>query len=318
MLHIYTAADFSAISGSFGFDPAQLLADHPSAHLILQEGDAISAHCSVWWQGTPMVEQGRCGTIGHFAAADEQSGAQVIEAACMLLRQNGCVLALAPMNGNTWRSYRYATGGLGRPPFLLEPPPAMKKDRFLLQAGFAPVSCYASYIEPLAGGVTAQAAEQVIRQKGFDIRNLDTANLRDELDLIYDLAVIAFRENPYYTDLPREAFIRQYLEFENLLIPCYILLAFRGETLAGFLFCLPDYREDRDHPRTLLLKTIAVLPAFRSIGLASSMMSLAKRRAHENGFTHGVGALVYRGNQSEKLCSAGTTLREYTLFGRNL
>lgn len=318
MLNFYTADQFDAIPADPEYDSAQWRDDRPMAQLLVWDGDAVTARCSIWWEGTPTAASGLCGTVGHFSAQNKDAAGRLLAAACNMLRKHGCAWALAPMNGNTWRSYRYATGGQERPSFLMEPPPALDRDAYLQEAGFAPVNRYASYIEPLEGLIPPETILHSLKDKGFLIRDLDMGNLRGELDRVYDLAVLAFQENPYYTDLPREAFIQQYLAYRELLQSPFIPLAYHGDTLAGFLFCIPNYLESKERPRTLLLKTLAVLPPYRSMGLGGGLMALAKSRAHTMGFNQGIGALVYRGNISEKLCRAGQTLREYTLFGRAL
>lgn len=313
MMRIFTPQQFHEVPGSAGFDPACLAAERASAHILMED-----ARCSVWWEGTPVGKEGRCGAIGHFHAQEPAAAEAVLGAACSLLQEQGCAQALAPMNGNTWRSYRYATGGSLRPPFLMEPPPAHGRDVFLEKVGFAPVHRYCSYQEPLAEWLEQPDPLLSLEAAGFRVRPLKLSRLEEELHRVYALAALAFRENPFYTDLPRDAFVAQYSAYRDLLVPDLILLAFHGGHLAGFLFCLPDYAEQQGQPTTLLLKTLAVAQPHRRAGLGGGLMALAKRRAAQKGFTQGIGALVYQGNLSERLCRWGEMLREYTLYGRPL
>ncbi|MDR0433785.1 MAG: GNAT family N-acetyltransferase [Gracilibacteraceae bacterium] len=289
--------------------PPALRADGPDARLATD-----GASCSLWWSGAPPDH----GAIGHFEAEDKSAARDLLQEACALLAARGCKAALAPMNGNTWRSYRYATGGMeenARPLFLLEPPAALGRERLLERAGFTPAHYYASYLETL-GDCPDPAAR--LAAAGFAARTLDIARLEAELRLVYDLAALAFRENPFYTELPRESFVRQYLSYREMIAPELVFLAFAGDRLAGFLFCLPDHLAPPAYPATLLIKTLAVSPAYRGRGLGGALMALARRRAFALGYAQAIEALVYRGNASERFCQNADLLREYTLYRKVL
>ena len=75
----------------------------------------------IWWRDSAQVNGTRTGTIGHYAATNESYGRSLLEHACRELAQQGCELAVGPMDGNTWRSYRFVTERGTARPFFLEP-----------------------------------------------------------------------------------------------------------------------------------------------------------------------------------------------------
>jgi len=311
MIRVYEKNELDRIPAGQLLTPAILAADAPSACIVEEREKAASACCSVWWEGTPRDAAGNMGAIGHFHAQDARSARSVLEAALDLIKKRGCFSVLAPMNGNTWRSYRYITSGQDRPPFLMEPPPALGRDRYLESAGFTPRSHYVSYTQPLTGKPAPALPS------GFSIRILRMEYLEREMGDIYALSLRSFQDNPYYTDIPKGAFLQQYLAYRGQLRPELILIAYHGDEPAGFIFCIPDYLEGAA-PRTVLLKTMAVLPEHRGCGLGGALIGLARQKAYNMGFKDAIGALIYKGNHSEKLCRAGNIFREYTLYGRTL
>src|SRR5689334_5383125 len=85
------------------------------------------ARCSCWWStghtlNTDRIEHvERVGIIGHYFADDADAGTRVLNDACAQLAAHGCTIAVGPMDGNTWRSYRLVIERGSEPPFFLEP-----------------------------------------------------------------------------------------------------------------------------------------------------------------------------------------------------
>ena len=94
----------------------------PDAHIIVfGAGDRLGARCSLWWTGPPPLEHHRLGVIGHYAADDDGAARRLLDAAAGRLAEAGCTLAVGPMDGNTWRRYRFIVERGAEPPFFLEP-----------------------------------------------------------------------------------------------------------------------------------------------------------------------------------------------------
>ena len=84
------------------------------------------AEALLWWTNGPALPDERLGVVGGFQATSATATATVLERAAERLRAERCTLAVGPMDGNTWRKYRFVTDPGTEPPFLLEPtnPPA--------------------------------------------------------------------------------------------------------------------------------------------------------------------------------------------------
>ena len=96
--------------------------DFPDARILLREADGrVSGCAALWWRETPPMENERMGAIGGFVAETEEAASLLLDAALHRLRKESCTIAVGPMNGNTWRSYRLVTEPGDEPPFLLEP-----------------------------------------------------------------------------------------------------------------------------------------------------------------------------------------------------
>src|SRR4051812_17069477 len=66
----------------------------PDASLVVRDGSALRARCSLWWTNTPPYEAERVGAIGHFGAADADATRVLLDAACAELARRGCTLAV--------------------------------------------------------------------------------------------------------------------------------------------------------------------------------------------------------------------------------
>ena len=108
--HVQTTENlsaFAAFCGTPGFTADTLAAHRADGHLAaLDPAGAITARCSLWWRSAPPLPGHRPGIIGHYAAGAEAAGTALLKAACRELAARGCTVAVGPMDGNTWRSYR--------------------------------------------------------------------------------------------------------------------------------------------------------------------------------------------------------------------
>jgi GNAT superfamily N-acetyltransferase len=228
---------------------------------------------------------------------------------------------VGPMDGNTWRRYRFVTAPGTEPPFLLEPTNPPEWPRWWQAAGFAPLAEYYSSatadLEARDARVGAVAAR--LAAAGVTIRALNPADFAGELDRIYAVSTVSFQENYLYTPLPREEFVAQYLGLQVRIRPELILLAEQGGRPVGYVFTLPDLAQaQRGEPvTTLIVKTLAVLPGRSYAGLGAVLLDAVQATARAQGFRRAIHALMHETNQSRNLSAHyATTIRRYTLFAR--
>lgn len=291
--------------------------------LLLVERGSLVARCSCWWSTAPALEGNRTGVIGHYAAADDAAGEALLTAVCELLASKGATIAIGPMDGSTWRRYRFIVDRGPEPAFFLEPDNPDAWPHQWRRAGFAPLAEYTSAInrtlafeDPRTVGALNQ-----LRRDGVVIRPFDPARATVELKRIFALSMTAFAGNFLFTPITEAEFLAQYQTLLPHVRPELVLMAEKDDALVGFIFALPDpLQAGRGEPvDTVVLKTLAVDPSFRSRGLGGALMDLVQRRARELGMRRAIHALMHEANASRRLSDrSAQTFRRYALFSKKL
>ncbi len=303
--------------------PADFAADRADAHIALLDGKCLAARCSLWWTSPPPHPAERLGIVGHYAARDAAAGRALLEAACATLSARGCTLAVGPMDGNTWRRYRFVTERNGEPPFFLEPDnPDDWPDQFC-EGGFTEFARYRSTLNERLerDDPDAVAIARRLAGRGVVIRTLAERRIDEELRRLYRTAMSAFCRAPLYQPFDEAEFRAQYSRLVPLVRPELVLIAeYDGETV-GFLFAIPDWAQHRREGRTdtLIIKTVAVVPGRKHAGLGRVLAWDCERRAAASGFRRSIHALMAEPGTSLNISRGyARTMRRYTLFGRRL
>lgn len=321
-------AQLGALSSPAGWPPLSAIdiaRDGADAHWVLpDDAGTLAARCSLWWTHVPPLADHRPGVIGHYAASTPAAGCALLDAVCAELAANGCSVAIGPMDGSTWRKYRFMTDAGTEPPFFLEPVNPPDWPRHWTDAGFESL---AHYFSGLVGDLSrrdprAEAALQRLTRTGVTLRTLDLARFDDELRGIYSVSTVSFRDNFLYTELPEEEFRAQYAQIRPAVRPELVLVAEHEQRTVGFAFSVPDVHEQtRDgRVRTVIVKTIAILPQ-RALygGLGSVMVDRTHQTAQALGYERVIHALMHESNQSRNISDrTGHTMRRYTLYARPL
>ena len=303
---------------------AETVAAHaPDASVVVRDGDALRARCSLWWNDVPPFGTERLGVIGHYAAVGDDDGRAVLTAAVDELGRRGCTFAAGPMDGNTWRSYRLVVEQGSEPPFFLEPTNPQSWRHHFTAAGFTPLAHYYSSLNTdLAhrderSGATAERLGEL----GVTIRAVDLARFEEELHGIYSVAAVAFRDAFLYTPLPEAEFAAQYQRIRPFVRPELVLIAERDGQTIGFSFNIPDVLEAKGETpgRTAIIKTLAILPDRAYAGLGSLLVDRSHEAMASLGYTRAIHALMHESNRSRSISARGAQpMRRYALFGRTL
>jgi GNAT superfamily N-acetyltransferase len=305
--------------------PAECSPPHEQADariIITNENTEIIAHAAVWWKESPEMPGHRLGAIGGFAAVDQASAKVLLDQACDALRQQGCTIAVGPMNGNTWRKYRFVVESDGHPPYLLEPAQPAEYPLWWQAAGFQELARYSSSLMPLpAPRSTSEAVRDRLLQNGIRIRSLNPDAYEAELKAIHEISIRSFSANFLYTPLEENAFIGSYLKVREYIDPRFILIAERDGVPCGFVFGIPDLNALKAGRKpALIVKTLAVDPKSRCGGLGGLLVDEIQHAAAEAGYTQSIHALQYEKNTSLKITqrNAGRKFRQYALFQKIL
>ena len=300
-----------------------LVAHAPAVHLVLLRNESAVSRCSIWTERTPPYNGHRVGLIGHYAAANTSDGVDILNEAMNRLRADGCTLAIAPMDGNTWRRYRLVTWRGSAPTFFLEPDNPDEWPGHFTEAGFVGLAHYTSALNTDLARRDPRVPEALDRfsHAGLTIRQIDIDRFDDELRSVHRLSVTAFAGNFLYTPIDAEQFLEQYRPIRPHLRPELVLIAEDAQSVAGFIFAVPDLQQARRGATidTAVIKSLAVHSGRRCAGLGSVLMDQCHQAAHRLGFRRVIHALMHESNTSQKISMRSSqTIRRYTLYAKGL
>lgn len=317
------AHDYGAVEDPTGFDAGRLEAEGADRHLAVISGERLAARCSIWWRDTPLAEGRRAGVIGHYAAESDEAAAMLLDHACGELGRRGCRLALGPMDGNTWRRYRFVTRRGTARPFFLEPDNPKSWPGHFRASGFGTYASYLSELntdfrkrQPAIGDLRAR-----FRRLGVRIEPLDPRAAPEVLRGIHDVACEAFAQSLLFTPIGFDEFATLYAPFLTAVDPRLMLVARHAGRLVGFIFAPPDYLQDRRPAGidTIVIKTVAIRPDARYRGLGRLLIVEMLAEAAAMGYRQAISALMHAENRSQKISrNCAGPMREYRLFAREL
>lgn len=261
-------------------------------------------------------------TVG--AVGDWVGGDGVRQEAEAWLAAQGCTVARGPMELCTWFAYRANLGPFDEPPFLLEP--TERADRWL-EAGYAPVAHYASAVADHATQIASAAErEAALTAAGWRLEGLPRGAdgkvppeaFVTAVATVHALSSVAFVDAFGFAPIPEAALQAIYAPYRDAVDPDLCLMARAPDgSIGGFLFAVPDAaRPDR---RWFLVKTLAVRPEHRRLGLGSWLVAASHRIARDKGFAAGVHCLMWTGSRSNEISAhGGRVFRRYALLEKAL
>lgn len=291
----------------------------PDDAVEIRADGEIVASCALWWSRTPLFENRRIGYIGRYACVDERAAHALLSQARRVLASAGCTMAIGPVDGSTWYRYRFATAGVDRPSFFLEPSNPSEYPRDFVDAGFVPLARYVSAEEtqleccdPRAGRAARRLADLGVRIRPFDI-----ARFEEELDAVYDVACASFANALLFSSISRQDFGALYEPLRPYLDADFIRVAEHEGRFVGFAFGIPDMSalERGESIDAIVGKTQAVLPDMRYAGLGAVMLDDVRRTAHRRGMRRIIHALIHEDNPAlNGSRRVAAPFRTYTLY----
>ena len=315
---------FCSAHAAYDLSPDMVISHRADEHLMVVEGDAsVKARCSLWWTSTPSIPNARLGLIGHYAADSQSAATFLITDACRRLAEEGCSQAIGPMDGNTWRPYRFITQRGPEPIFFLESVNPDSWPQHFTANGFTPLKSYytASATDLSCPQPKIQCLNERLINAGIIFRQINLDRFEDELRGLYGLCLLSFSENFLFTPICEAEFMRMHLPLKSFICPELVLIAEVDDSPIGLAFGIPNYREaDRGQTiDTLIIKSLAAHPAYRGIGLGSVLIARCHSAAKELGFTRAIHAYIIEDNISRKISAHyARPIRQYHLFKKEL
>jgi GNAT superfamily N-acetyltransferase len=283
------------------------------------------ARLTLWRREDLAGAPGLSGMIGHYEALARDAGVSLLEGACRELTRAGVARVLGPMNGSTWARYRLALPArpgdpVFEPPFFTaEPRNPFDYPEHFEAAGFRIAASYESRLDDLASDALdmEEVAARVARA-GFSFRPLDLEHFGAELDVLFELSLEAFAQNPYYSPIEASAFRAMYEPLRARMDPEFVQLAMdRDGRPCGYLFAFSDPPAAASGTvARLIAKTVAVAPRARGQGLANHMLDRIRAAARRRGHREMIHALMHVANASTSMSSrhGGRLFRRYALW----
>ena len=317
-------SDYDDIADQTGFEPQRLQVEQADQHFaVLDKDQQVRARCSIWWRDTVKVNGSRTGAIGHYAAADAEYGQAVLQHACSELKHRRCAIAVGPLDGNTWRSYRFITERGDAKPFFLEPDNPDEWPQHFGNVGFSTLSHYVSEINPDIANRQPELGS--LREKfadlGVQIDPVDVDNPVDDMAGIYRVVCESFRNAYLYTPLDIGLYVNIYEPMLTQVDPRLMLVAKHDDEVVGFILAPPDFLQlSYQHTMdAIVLKTVAVLPRKEYSGLGRVLIVDLLKNAIDMGFTTAISALMHTENRSQKISSdCAGPMRAYEVFAKEL
>ena len=279
---------------------------------------AVLARAAVWTNPALNYRGAVPGLVGSFESEnDAASAATVLRAAEEYIRARGHQRVIGPMDGSTWGRYRLALPEGAPCLFPLEPMNPPWYWELWEKCGYETLAEYVTKSFPLSEDSFArlEKAERIFARRAITVSDWRPDRVREELDDIFAVSLVSFKNNFLYVPADRGAFLSHYLPLAAKMRPHDAAIARRADgTPVGFVFGFPNpyAAEGAEY----VSKTVAVLPDADCRGLGALLAERMAKKAFEDGFRVMYHALMHVDNVSTLIGNhAGAKVcRRYRLY----
>ncbi len=291
---------------------------------LVEEGKEV-AKAKCYLVNTPKIDGKNIGTIGDIEIINREYGRNLLSECEKIFVEKDIHTIVAPMNGNTWKKYRTLKTTNNEPEFLLENVSPIEYNDLLENAGFKECNVYTSNkgkIDDAYNSEIIEILKNKFIKKNIEIRKFNKEKAIEDLTKIYNISIKSFKRNPFYLDIEKEKFLAQYKQYLKLIDNDFILIAEKNGKEIGFIFCIPNGNElkTQGKVKTLIIKTIAVLPEYRNLAIGNVMLSNIAKIAKKRGFEDWIFAFMHSTNTSQKMAkrNKAEVIREYALYRKEI
>lgn len=228
-------------------------------------------------------------------------------------RLQGYNYIIGPMNGSTWKSYRF-TKDRHEDSYITEP---FHKGYYAAQFKQAGFEIAAEYITQIA---KVQMPDDIFVDKKLAItyRAIDKQQFEKELKRIFDFCNHVFRKNFLFTEINEITFLEKYLTLKDLITADFVLLAEHKGKVVGLLFALHDYY--CQHEKRLVVKTLARKYGAEYTEVARELTRKIVQIALKHNYNSMLHAFMLKSNTSKSVSDSyfGNLFRTYQLFYKEL
>lgn len=240
------------------------------------------------------------GFIG-FYETDREDSNELIQSACKWLRHQGGKHIVSLFDGSILQRYRF--NNETDQAFAGEPVnPSYYQVQFKA-AGFKSYNHYVSGIREDYNTILPQVeAATLALPKDFFIREIDLSNFEADLKIIYDLSIPVFRgTSPYFVEYSFSELAYWYVPRKSQISPRYLEFLYHKDRPIGACHSFVQNNQ-------LVMKTIGVLPEFQNQGISRTLIYSQHKKAHQDGLSAVIYALVRTGNAVTKMPYPGVKI----------
>ncbi len=219
-------------------------------------------------------------------------------------------LLVGPLDGSTWKSYRLVIKSDDTPPFLFEPQNKSFFKKVFEDEGFKIEHEYYSTMANIDDVYDARLEKVKLRleKNGILIRSINSDDFENEIKNVYTLSCKLFKNNPYYSHISEEEFLKLYMPFKSVLPPQLCQLMFLDSKLIGFMFAFIDKEQ-------VVMKSVAIEKTKITAGASLVLISKIADFAKKHNYKTIIYALMHKDNHSSKIAKKhGKVFREYALY----
>lgn len=258
--------------------------------------------------------------LGWYECTDHEPAAQqLLSAAVSIADRRGFRRIIGPIDGSTWHRYRFSDPSDGTA-FTLDIENAPWYVAQWERSGFHTLATYHSRMVDLhpKDYSRVEAFELRFNQRGVRVREFNRDCADQDLAMMYQISLEAFRSNLFFSPISFAEFQGMYNGILPYIDTRLVLIAedADGKGLA-YLFAfgnrIPGYED------IVVVKTVASLPMPSARGVGTLLAEKAHLIAHHLGFRRAVHALMHDTNASTNIAAAGSErIRSYRLFWREV
>jgi len=245
----------------------------------------------------------RTGIIGFFDCTDNiKISEKLFSSAREYLKENGCKQIAGPINLSIWNNYRLS---LKTQKFSFEPLTKTYYERLFLKNNFKTSEEYYTAIRTkldLIINPTRKSYEALVAE-GFNFRRITLKRLNKDLETIYRLSKEIFFKGKYYSDINFKEFkyfLKRKISLNKLRL-AHIVFD-KDKRPIGFCYSFAENK------KTLVLKTIGILPKYQNRGIGAALLYLHHKTAKQKGFSKIIYALIREENKIKNLPYPGAKI----------
>ena len=220
------------------------ITENDNIEVIYLKDNEEKARATCFYKNTPEVNGKRIGTIGNIETNSVEDGIVLINKCVEILKEKDINYVVGPMNENTWKQYRTLKYTDGSSDFILENVGDISQNDIFLKCDFNEIYTYSSTRGIIADGYDSEVliqAEEYLNEEGITIRKFNKEDYINDLKEIYNVSIKSFCNNPLYTQIDEDSFIKQYEKYIQMCDDEIILLAEKEKQPIGFVFCITNF-----------------------------------------------------------------------------